>query len=382
MNVILLIAKRFLMPRNMLEGGIINIISFIGLFIGAASVILSVAVLNGFQGILENETKKIYGDYAINNFDYTVDKELIDIFEKNGIQYAPYYEEEFFISKNKKQSLVNLKSVDRLKFKNFYDLELVSESQDLNHGEIIIGKSLADRMDFSIGDSISIYSTKLNMSYLAIPSIEELTIKDIFQNRILRSDEFLVFTVSKDYNFPDKKFTDIEIIGNIENIIPLPNEQIVSWQQRNKQLFDATEIEKKITFFTLFLIIVVASFNLSSSVMQIATKKTREMAILSTFGMSENRISRIFLLYGYLLAVSAITSGILFALLVIFLQNTFGIFMLNPDFYLVSKLPMVISFKDIALLLFYSIIIIGLFATLPLMLIKKIRPIELINKNI
>ena len=382
MNVILLIAKRFLMPRNMLEGGIINIISFIGLFIGAASVILSVAVLNGFQGILENETKKIYGDYAINNFDYTVDKELIDIFEKNGIQYAPYYEEEFFISKNKKQSLVNLKSVDSLKFKNFYDLDLVSESQDLNHGEIIIGKSLADRMDFSIGDSISIYSTKLNMSYLAIPSIEELTIKDIFQNRILRSDEFLVFTVSKDYNFPDKKFTDIEIIGNIENIIPLPNEKIVSWQQRNKQLFDATEIEKKITFFTLFLIIVVASFNLSSSVMQIATKKTREMAILSTFGMSKNRISRIFLLYGYLLAVSAITSGILFALLVIFLQNTFGIFMLNPDFYLVSKLPMIISFKDIALLLFYSIIIIGLFATLPLMLIKKIRPIELINKNI
>ena len=382
MNVILLIAKRFLMPRNMLEGGIINIISFIGLFIGAASVILSVAVLNGFQGILENETKKIYGDYAINNFDYTVDKELIDIFEKNGIQYAPYYEEEFFISKNKKQSLVNLKSVDRLKFKNFYDLELVSESQDLNHGEIIIGKSLADRMDFSIGDSISIYSTKLNMSYLAIPSIEELTIKDIFQNRILRSDEFLVFTVSKDYNFPDKEFTDIEIIGNIDNMIPLPNEKIVSWKQRNKQLFDATEIEKKITFFTLFLIIVVASFNLSSSVMQIATKKTREMAILSTFGMSKNNISGIFLVYGYLLAVSAIISGILFALLVIFLQHTFGIFMLNPDFYLVSKLPMVISFKDITLLLFYSIIIIGLFATLPLMIIKKISPIELINKNI
>ena len=382
MNVILLIAKRFLMPRNMLEGGMINIISFVGLFIGAASIILSVAVLNGFQGILENETKKIYGDYAINTFDYASDKELIDIFEKNGIHYAPNYEEEFFISKNKKQSLVNLKSVDSSKFKNFYDLELVSESQDLNHGEIIIGKSLADRMDFSIGDSISIYSTKLNMSYLAMPSIEQLVIKDIFKNRILRSDEFLVFTVSKDYNFPDKEFTDIEIIGNIDNIIPLPNEKIVSWKQRNKQLFDATEVEKKITFFTLFLIIVVDSFNLSSSVMQIATKKTREMAILSTFGMSKNNISGIFLVYGYLLAVSAIISGILFALLVIFIQHTFGIFMLNPDFYLVSKLPMVISFKDITLLLFYSIIIIGLFATLPLMIIKKISPIELINKNI
>jgi len=382
MNVILLIARRFLMPRNMLEGGMINIISFVGLFIGAASIILSVAVLNGFQGILENETKKIYGDYAINTFDYARDKELIDIFEKNGIQYAPYYEEEFFISKNKKQSLVNVKSVDSSKFKNFYDLELFSDSQDLNHGEIIIGKSLADRMDFSIGDSISIYSTNLNMSYLAMPYIQQLVIKDIFKNRILRSDEFLVFAVSKDYHFPDKKFTDIEIIGNIDNIIPLPNKKIVSWKERNQQLFDATEIEKKITFFTLFLIIVVASFNLSSSVMQIATKKTREMAILSTFGMSKNNISGIFLVYGYLLAVTAILSGILFALLVIFLQNTFGIFMLNPDFYLVSKLPMVVSFNDIALLLFYSIVIIGLFATLPLMLIKKISPIQLINKNI
>ena len=382
MNVILLIAKRFLMPRSMLEGGIINIISFLGLFIGATSIILSVAVLNGFQGILEDETKKIYGDYAIINFDYDRDIELIEDFEKNNIKYAPYYEEEFFISKNKKQSLVNLKTIESSKFDGFYDLELVKNNRRLSHGEIIIGKSLADKMDFSIGDSISIYSTKLNMSYLAMPSTKELVVTNIFKNRILRSDEFLIFTVSKEYSFPNKKFTDIEIVGNIDGVVTMPNDNIVSWKERNRQLFDATEIEKKITFFTLFLIIVVASFNLSSSVMQIATKKTREMAILSTFGMSKNSISMIFLVYGYLLAITAIVSGILFALLIIFIQNAFGVFILNPDFYLVSTLPMEISFKDISLLLLYSILIIGLFATLPLMLIKKISPIELINKNI
>jgi len=382
MNVIFLIAKRFLMPRNMLEGGIINIISFLGLFIGATSIILSVAVLNGFQGILEDETKKIYGDYAIINFDYDRDKELIENFEKNSIKYAPYYEEEFFISKNKKQSLVNLKTIESSRFDGFYDLELVKDNRGLSDGEIIIGKSLADKMDFSIGDSISIYSTKLNMSYLAMPFTKELLVTNIFKNRILRSDEFLIFTVSKEYSFPNKKFTDIEIVGDIDGVVTMPNNNIVSWKDRNRQLFEATEIEKKITFFTLFLIIVVASFNLSSSVMQIATKKTREMAILSTFGMSKNSISSIFLVYGYLLAITAIVSGILFALLIIYIQNTFGVFMLNPEFYLVSMLPMEISFKDISLLLFYSILIIGLFATLPLMLIKKIRPIELINKNI
>jgi len=382
MKTIFLIAKRFLMPRNVIEGGIINLISFLGLFIGAASIILSIAVLNGFQSILQDETRKIYGDYALVEFDYIKDRELISSFENNNIKYAPFYEEEFFVSKNNKQSLVSLKTIASTKFENFYDLKLIENNNELNDGEIIIGKSLADRMDFTIGDSISMYSTKLNMSYLAMPLTKEFIIKDIFSNRILRSDEFLMFTVSENDSPIDQIFTDVEILGEIDNITSVKETNIVSWKERNKQLFDATEIEKKITFFTLFLIIVVASFNLSSSIMQIATKKTREMAILSTLGMKRGNISSIFLVYGYLLALSAIISGILFALLIIYIQNTFGVFMLNPEFYLVSILPMEISFKDIALLLFYSIIIIGLFATLPLMLIKKIRPVELINKNI
>ena len=382
MKTIFLIAKRFLIPRNVVEGGIINLISFLGLFIGAASIILSIAVLNGFQSILQDETRKIYGDYALVEFDYIKDKELISSFENNNIKYAPFYEEEFFVSKNNKQSLVSLKTIASTKFENFYDLKLIENNKELNDGEIIIGQSLADRMDFSIGDSISMYSTKLNMSYLAMPLTKEFIIKDIFSNRILRSDEFLMFTVSENDSPIDQIFTDVEILGEIDNITSVKEANIVSWKERNKQLFDATEIEKKITFFTLFLIIVVASFNLSSSIMQIATKKTREMAILSALGMKKGNISSIFLVYGYLLALSAIISGILFALLIICIQNTFGVFMLNPEFYLVSILPMEISFKDIALLLFYSIIIIGLFATLPLMLIKKIRPVELINKNI
>ena len=382
MKTIFLIAKRFLMPRNVIEGGIINLISFLGLFIGAASIILSIAVLNGFQSILQDETRKIYGDYALVEFDYIKDRELISSFEKNNIKYAPFYEQEFFVSKNNKQSLVSLKTIASTKFENFYDLKLIENNNKLNDGEIIIGQSLADRMDFSIGDSISMYSTNLNMSYLAMPLTKEFIIKNIFSNRILRSDEFLMFTVSENDGPIDQIFTDVEILGEIDNITSVKEANIVSWKERNKQLFDATEIEKKITFFTLFLIIVVASFNLSSSIMQIATKKTREMAILSTLGMKRGNISSIFLVYGYLLALSAIISGILFALLIIYIQNTFEVFMLNPEFYLVSILPMEISFKDIALLLFYSIIIIGLFATLPLMLIKKIRPVELINKNI
>ena len=65
MKIYLLMAKRFLFPRNDFRSNTINFISFVGLFIGAAAIVLSVSVLNGFQGILQTETKKIYGDYLV-----------------------------------------------------------------------------------------------------------------------------------------------------------------------------------------------------------------------------------------------------------------------------------------------------------------------------
>ena len=106
MNIIFLVAKRFLMSRNFFEGGMINIVSFLGLFIGAASIVLSLAVLNGFQDVLGNETKKIYGDYIL------LDSSKNSIGNiKNDFQYSPFYEEEFFILNNKKQSLIKLKTI-------------------------------------------------------------------------------------------------------------------------------------------------------------------------------------------------------------------------------------------------------------------------------
>ena len=96
MNIIFLVAKRFLMSRNLLEGGMINFVSFLGLFIGAVSIVLSLAVLNGFQDVLGDETKKIYGDYIL----LDPNKDFIGNIN-NDFQYSPFYEEEFFILNNK-----------------------------------------------------------------------------------------------------------------------------------------------------------------------------------------------------------------------------------------------------------------------------------------
>lgn len=376
MNVVFLIAKRFLISRNLFQGGMINIVSFLGLFIGAASIVLSIAVLNGFQNVLGDETKKLYGDYILLD---TNEDSVRNI--DSDFKYSPFSQEEFFVLKGNKQSLIKLKTVFTDQIDNFYDLDRLN-SNSLGNSDIIIGKSLAEKMNISIGDSISIYDTNLAVNNVTIIPHKKLFVKDIYNNRILRSDEFLAFNSFDKNNLPNE-FTGIEILGKIESLSGKYSEdKLISWKDRNKQLFDATEIEKKITFFTLFLIIIVASFNLSSSIVQISTKKTREMAILNAFGMTERKISIVFLTYGYLLSLTAIIGGVLFSSLLIILQNQFGFIMLNPEFYLVEKLPMKIGFKEISLLISFSIIIVGIFASLPLMIMKKINPIILINKNI
>ena len=376
MNIIFLIAKRFLISRNLLEGGMINIVSFLGLFIGSISIVLSLAVLNGFQDVLGNETKKIYGDYIL--LDSNKDS-ITNV--NNDFKYSPFYEEEFFILNNKKQSLIKLKTIFPDKIDNFYDLNR-SNDTSINKDDIIIGNSLSERMNISIGDSVSIYDTNISINSLAVIEDQQFFVKDIYQNRILRSDEFLVFGAFDEDNLPGE-LSGIELLGNVDVLQKkYSKDKLISWQDRNRQLFDATEIEKKITFFTLLLIIIVASFNLSSSIVQISTKKTREMAILNAFGMNERNISMIFLVYGYLLSLTAIVCGILSGLLIVIIQNQFGFIVLNPEFYLIDRLPMEISFKEISILLSFSIIIIGIFVSLPLLLMRKTNPIILINKNI
>tara|TARA_B100000700_G_scaffold246_1_gene343 strand:- start:3709 stop:4839 length:1131 start_codon:yes stop_codon:yes gene_type:complete len=376
MNIIFLIAKRFLISRNLLEGGMINIVSFLGLFIGSISIVLSLAVLNGFQDVLGNETKKIYGDYILLDSNRDSIRNI-----NNDFKYSPFYEEEFFILNNKKQSLIKLKTIFSDKIDNFYDLNR-SNDTSINKNDIIIGNSLSERMNISIGDSVSIYDTNISINSLAVIEDQQFFVKDIYQNRILRSDEFLVFGAFDEDNLPGE-LSGIELLGNVDVLQKkYSKDKLISWQDRNRQLFDATEIEKKITFFTLLLIIIVASFNLSSSIVQISTKKTREMAILNAFGMNERNISMIFLVYGYLLSLTAIVCGILSGLLIVIIQNQFGFIVLNPEFYLIDRLPMEISFKEISILLSFSIIIIGIFVSLPLLLMRKINPIILINKNI
>ena len=376
MKIYLLIAKRFLFPRNDFRSNTINFISFIGLFIGAAAIVLSVSVLNGFQGILQTEAKKIYGDYLVEDISNTSFLRDLNMDNEN---YSIFQENEFLIVSNNKQNLIEFKSVSNESLNDFYELDLQNNFKALSKEEVIIGNLLANRLNVDIGDSIQIISKDFKLNSYSLPDIYEFKVANIFSNRILRANDFLVFGVNKEI-FKNANFS-AEINGNIGSIKD-SSTTFLSWEDRNRQLFEATEIEKKITFFTLLLIVLIASFNLSSSIMQISSNKIRDLAIFSSIGMKKNDIKKIFIIYSYLIGLSALCGGILFALLVILLQNKLSFIKLSPEFYLVDTLPMQIFIFDIALLLLGSVFLIGIFTNIPLRFKNSLSPVKIINKQL
>ena len=376
MKIYLLIARRFLFPRNDFRSNTINFISFIGLFIGAAAIVLSVSVLNGFQGILQTEAKKIYGDYLVEDISNTGFFKDLNMDNEN---YSIFQENEFLIVSNKKQNLIKFKSVSNESLNDFYELNLQNNFKALSNEDVIIGNLLANRLNVHIGDSIQIISKDFKLNSYSLPDIYEFRVANIFSNRILRANDFLVFGVNKEI-FKNANFS-AEINGDIGSIKD-SSTTFLSWEDRNRQLFEATEIEKKITFFTLLLIVLIASFNLSSSIMQISSNKIRDLAIFSSIGMKKNDIKKIFIIYSYLIGLSALCGGILFALLVILLQNKLSFIKLSPEFYLVDTLPMQIFIFDIVLLLLGSVFLIGIFTNIPLRFISGLSPVKIINKQL
>ena len=372
------IAKSFLIKNDFFKNGVVNVVSFIGLFIGSLSIILSISVLNGFQNILKEETIKVHGEYLISNYNEVSDLSIIDEIQKNNIQHSIFDNEEFILSNNSSQKLVTIKNILNKNHLKFYKLNLINKGKDLKDNEMIIGKSLARSLNINVGDNVNIFSKNINLNSLALPTSTKFKVVNIYSNRILRIDDYLIFISNND--IINKNNLSLELIGDIENSRIL-EERSLSWKDRNRQIFEATEVEKKITFFTLSLIIIIASFNLCSAIIQISSKKIREIAILMSIGMSKNSIRNIFILYSYLIGLSATSLGILTSLFLIFLQNRFSIITLNPDYYLVEKLPMVISIFDIFYVFLAAIVIIGIFSIIPLRFINHMSPNQIINKQ-
>jgi len=415
-----LIAIRYLKSKRK-EGfiSIIAIYSFIGIMIGVATLIIVMSVMNGFRYELIERILGINSHLTVYSKEHKIAnyQEIVDKIKKiDGVTYAnPIVEAQAMISSKNKNSggLIRGISVDDLKKKKLITENITAG--DLNKinqkNSVIIGSILAQNLGLKINDPIKIISGETNETIIGtIPRIKTYLVAGIFDSGMYEYDSttiFMNFEMAQIHFRYANSASAIEIFtknshdfsnnfeDNFENVKLLIYKSLIDndglyfndWQQANSSFIEALKVESTVMFFILTLIILVAVFNIISSMIMLVNDKNKNIALLRTLGMSKNAILRIFLIcgsmIGFLGTIFGLIIGIIFSANInnikLFLESATDTTLFNPAIYFLSTLPSRILIGDVILITSMSFTLSFLATLYPAFKASKAKPAEILR---
>lgn len=402
-----------------------TLISIGGVMVGVAALIATLAVMTGFK---EDLRDKILGT---NSHIVITDRTRDDIQEyprlveqakkvPHVVAATPFIFRQVLLSSDTSVFGVVLRGIDptteaevteigknmiegRLDYlTNPPDSPLSEEGARPPEGEkilpgIIIGRELAGRLGAFLGDRINIVSPvgkegasigkSLGGPMGFTPKIRKFRVVGIFDSGMYEYDSSLAYISIKEaqnfFNLPDVvtgievKVDDIfiadRVAQQIEAHLNFPY-QARDWMKLNRNLFSALQLEKMMMFIILVLIILVASFNIVSTLTMTVVEKSREIAILKAMGATRESIMRIFMLEGVIIGLVGVILGTPLGLIVCWVLQKF--YTLPSDIYYISHLPVKINALDV-FLVSSAAVLIGFLATLyPSWQAAKLDPAE------
>ena len=385
-----------------------SLFSFIGITIGVATLIIVMSVMNGFRVELLNKIIGVNGHAVLylnqkKNIDinYLVDK-IENLAEVDYV--AKELEFNAMLSHKKLASGVLVKGIDKadLLERNSISNNIVKgDLENYNDKSIVVGVRLANYLGLDINDKVTLLtSNKLDTPFGSIPVTDEFKVSAFFDVGMYDYDRNVVFLPRYEASNLlqiNKDVTQLEIFFiekyNLENAINQVNVivgdsgKIFSWKSLHKELFSALEIEKKVMFLILFLIIFVAAFNLISSIIMIVKDKERGIGILRSLGVKKSEIQRIFILVGSLVGVFGTLIGTLLGIIVslniakiqIFLEDLFNSKLFSAEVYFFNVIPSDIEYTEVALIFFISISLSIISTLYPSWKASKIEPANVLR---
>jgi lipoprotein-releasing system permease protein len=263
---------------------------------------------------------------------------------------------------------------------------------------IIVGKELAKNLGIFLYGPISIVSpTGMVTPMGMVPRMKRFLVVGIFDSGFYEYDSTLAFVSLKDcqefLNMGDL-VTGIEIRVNdiykadaiakaIERKIGFPY-WARHWMEMNKNLFAALRLEKRVMFIILSLIVLVAAFNIITTLIMVVMEKNKDIAILKSMGATAKSIMKIFILQGVIIgvigtllgALGGITIALNLSKISLFVENLLGIKILPGDVYYLSELPSRINYGDVAIIIVGSLAICFLSTIYPSWRASKLDPAE------
>tara|TARA_B100001013_G_scaffold305269_1_gene207982 strand:- start:265 stop:1029 length:765 start_codon:yes stop_codon:yes gene_type:complete len=153
----------------------------------------------------------------------------------------------------------------------------------------------------------------------------------------------------------------------------------VSWSTTNQALFSALKLEKLAMGLILFLIVVVAAFNIVSTLIMVVVDRTREIGILKSMGLADRMILRVFMLQGFWIGGFGTLLGTLLGLFLAWLLGTFEIVSIPPEVYFVDRLPVSVRFSDVVKITSLSIAIAFIATIYPALQASRLQPVDAIR---
>lgn len=337
-----MLARRYLGSRRKETFiSVISAISFFGILLGVATLIIVMAVMNGFRTELLDRILGINGHLivqpahmALTDYD-AVSKRVQQV---DGVRIAfPLIEGEVLASAGSGGSGARVRGmrqedVERLPGVGDSLIDGTWDNFDTAEG-VGIGVGMANSMGLNVGDFITLVTPDGNQTAFGVsPRVKAYRVNAIFQIGMSEYDSIFVFMPLEEaqlyFNREDRAdvieiFVDdpdgvTTLLDDVEMAADRPV-LLTTWQQRNVTFFNALEVERNVMFLILGLIILVAALNIVSGLFMLVKEKGRDIAILRTMGASRGAVMRIFLLTGSSIGVLGTLAG--FAIGVLAVQN-------------------------------------------------------------
>ena len=391
------LARRMLLSRK--KVGLISwsgIISILGVAVGCFALIISVAVLNGFEREVRNKVVGFESDLRLTLGETKLNMDnLSSIFDQESdiAGYSAFIERKAVAIAMDERSLVKVKAVEEGSLQKIYKIDGVGEMEVIgNKAPVYVGKGIADRLGLQSGDRLRLMNPLDNQIYLGMPTVLDGRVAGVFETRILDFDQTYVFVPlgvgqalfkSMDtFDGIDFRLTSSARKDTMKALIlsKAPAGAVVSgWEDMHQTLFQAMQMEKLGSMVVLSLIVIVACFNIASTLTMLVLEKIREVGILKTIGFSQVRIGNIFRLQGIFIGGFGLLLGGGLGLLFVLGQERLGLIRLPETIYFVQSLPVAISLTDVITIFLICVIVIALAVYFPSREARRLLPTEAIQ---
>ena len=403
-----MLALRYLRARR--KEGFISIIagfSFLGILLGVATLIIVMAVMNGFRKELFNKILGLDGHVVVYKIGTDEFPEYADVAKKleavSGVKHALPLVEGQVIASTAAQALGG--KVRGLTENGLRALPLISnniragmlDGFDKQDG-IAIGVRLAQLLRVNVGDSVTLVSPRgASTPFGTAPRIKAYKIAALYEMGMAEFDRSMIFMPLSEAQRFFNKGASVDVLEVIvqdpENVglyvanmkaADIPSMHYVDWRQRNESFFTVLEVERNMMFIILSIIVLVAAFNIISGLMMLVKDKGRDIGILRTMGASQGAVMRVFLITGASIGVVGTIGGCLLGILFCWRIDEIRQFvawltrtkLFDADVYYLTRLPADLNWRTTAAIVAMALVLSVLATLYPSWRASRLDPVE------